>query len=119
MESLFPRASRHLSPLVTVKLVHTAIWAAFVGCILALPITALLHRFDWAAILTAIILAECGVLAVNRGRCPLTDIAARFTDDRTANFDIYLPDWLSSHNKSIFGSLFVINEMIVLWLRLK
>ena len=70
--------------LTAIKLFHTAVWAVLAGCILALPITALLHRFDWAVILTAIILLECGVLAVNKGRCPLTDVAARFTDERAS-----------------------------------
>ena len=27
-------------------------------------------------------------------------------DDRSANFDIYLPLWLARHNKTIFGSVF-------------
>jgi hypothetical protein len=105
--------------LTAIKLFHTAVWAVLAGCILALPITALLHRFDWAVILTAIILLECGVLAVNKGRCPLTDVAARFTDERADNFDIYLPNWLARHNKTIFGTLFLVNELIVLWGRLK
>lgn len=119
MESLLSRGFRRVNPLVTIRLLHTAVWAVLAGCILALPITALLHRFDWAVILTAIILVECGVLALNKGRCPLTDVAARFTDKRTDNFDIYLPDWLARHNKTIFGTLFVVNELIVLWCRLR
>jgi len=69
--------------------------------------------------LTVIVLLECGVLAVNGGRCPLSDLAARFTADRNSNFDIYLPNWLDSHNKTIFGTLFVVNELIVLWCWLK
>jgi hypothetical protein len=73
------------------------------------------HRLDWAVILTGIILVECVVLALNRGRCPLTDVAARFTDGRADNFDIYLPSWLARHNKAIFGTIFVANELIVLW----
>jgi hypothetical protein len=97
---------------------HTAIWVFFVGCILALPIAGLMHRFDWAGILTVLILVECGVLALNRGRCPLTNWAGRFTDERGDNFDIFLPEWLARHNKEIFGTLFVVNEFIVLscWL---
>ena len=51
--------------------------------------------------------------------CPLSDLAARYTDDRASNFDIYLPNWLASHNKAIFGTLFVVNELIVLWCWLK
>jgi hypothetical protein len=56
-----------------------------------------------------------GVLAANGGRCPLSDLAARYTDERASNFDIYLPNWLASRNKTIFGTLFVVNELIVLW----
>jgi len=111
--------SRRVNPLVAIKLLHTTVWALLVGCILALPITALLHRFDWAIILTVIILAECGALALNKGRCPLTGLAARFTDEREDNFDIYLPNWVTRHNKAVFGTLFVINELIVLWYWLK
>lgn len=111
--------SLHANVLVAIKLLHTAVWALLAGCILALPVAPLLHRFDWAIILTVIILAECGVLALNQGRCPLTDLAARLTEDRADNFDIYLPNWVARHNKAIFGTLFVVNELIVLWFWLK
>jgi hypothetical protein len=84
-------------------------------CIVALPFAAFMRRFSWALILTTVVVGECGVLAVNRGRCPLTDWAARFTENRAANFDIYLPNWLARRNKAIFGTLFVVNELIVLW----
>jgi hypothetical protein len=33
-------------------------------------------------ILTGLVLLECSVLAVNRGRCPLSDLAQQFTADR-------------------------------------
>jgi hypothetical protein len=111
--------SGRVNALVAIKLLHTAVWVVLAGCIVALPITALLHHFDWAIILTVIIVAECGVLALNKGRCPLTNVAARFTDQRTDNFDIYLPNWVARHNKAIFGTLFVINELFVMWRWLK
>jgi hypothetical protein len=78
-----------------------------------------LRRFRWAATLTGLVLLECGVLAVNGGRCPLTDLAARFTNDRAPSFDIYLPNWLAERNKVIFGTLFIIGELVVLgcWLK--
>ena len=57
--------------------------------------------------LIAIVLVEVLVLVVNRWRCPLTDVAARYTTDRRDNFDIFLPLLLARHNKLIFGSLFV------------
>jgi hypothetical protein len=105
--------------LAAIKLLHTVIWAFLAAIILALPVAGMLRRFRWAAILTVIVLLECAVLAANGGRCPLSDLAARYTDERASNFDIYLPNWLASHNKAIFGTLFVISELIVLWCWLK
>jgi hypothetical protein len=86
---------------------------------LALPATVLLQRFNATIILTVIIFAECAVLAFNKGRCPLTAVAAHFTTNRADNFDIYLPNWLARYNKLIFGTLFVVNELFVLWCRVK
>ncbi len=50
--------------------------------------------------------------------CPLSDLAARFTDSHADNFDIYLPNWLAQYNKVIFGVLFIAGELVVLgyWL---
>lgn len=91
-----------------VKLLHTLVWAFFAGCIVALPIAASLGRFVAAAWLAGLVAMECVVLVVNRFRCPLTDVAARFTEDRAANFDIYLPLWLARNNQQIFGTLYAI-----------
>lgn len=99
--------------LTAIKLAHTLVWAILAGSILALPILALMRRFRWAGVITVVILLECVVLASNGGRCPLTDVAARYTSVRAANFDIYLPLWLAEHNKLIFGALFVAGELVV------
>jgi len=98
-----------------IKLLHTAIWAIMAASILALPWAGWVGQFRWALGLTLLILGECLVLGLNRGRCPLTDMAARYTEDRADNFDIYLPLWLARYNKSIFGFLFVASELIVVW----
>ena len=95
-----------ISALRTVKLVHTVVWALFAGCIVAIPYFAWIRRLNTAAVLIAIVTVEVTVLVANRMRCPLTGIAARHTDDRRDNFDIYLPLWLARHNKLIFGALF-------------
>jgi hypothetical protein len=52
---------------------------------------------------------------VNRRRCPLTDLAGRYTEERTDNFDIYLPLWLARRNKTIFGTIFAVGELFLLW----
>jgi hypothetical protein len=101
--------------LTLIKLAHTAIWAVMAAAIVAIPIAAMLGRFHLASWLTVLVVAECIILALNRGRCPLTDLAARFTSDRDANFDIYLPRWIAQNNKAIFGSLFAVGELVLLW----
>jgi hypothetical protein len=104
--------------LVAIKLLHTVIWLFFACCVVGIPIAGALNEFRWAAALSGLVLAECAILAMNGGRCPLTDIAARHTQAREDNFDIYLPLWLARHNKVIFGTLFVLGEVFVLgrWL---
>jgi hypothetical protein len=77
-----------------VKTVHTVAWAVFAP-IVAIPVLAWLDRMFVATLLIGLVLVECVVLAANRMRCPLTGIAARYTDDRRDNFDIYLPLWLA------------------------
>ena len=103
----------------SIKLLHTAIWLLFVLCIVAIPILGYVGRFRQAAWLVSIVLVEVLVLVFNKLRCPLTDIAARYTEDRRDNFDIYLPLWLARHNKFIFGILFVVGSLFTLaqWLR--
>ncbi len=97
-----------------VKLVHTAVWAFFAGSIVAIPCFAWVGRLREALILIAVVLVEVLVLVVNRWRCPLTGVAARYTQDRRANFDIFLPEWLARHNKLIFGALYVAGTLFTL-----
>jgi hypothetical protein len=113
-----PPPAKRPAVLVTIKLLHTAVWAFFAGCIVAIPVLGARREFLWAALLSCCVLVECAVLAANRGRCPLTDVAAGYTDERRDNFDIYLPLWLARHNKTIFGALFIAGEVFVLarWL---
>jgi hypothetical protein len=107
--------------LTQVKLVHTAVWIFFVACIAGVPAAAALGQFAAAAVLSGLVLLECAVLAMNHGRCPLTAVAARYTEDRRDNFDIYLPHWLARHNKPIFGTLFLFGALFALsrWLSLR
>ena len=101
-----------------VKFVHTVVWAFFVACIIAIPVFGWMREYKHADVFTGIVLLEVLVLVVNRWRCPLTGVAARYTDDRRDNFDIYLPVWLARHNKTIFGVLFVLGFLFTLARRL-
>ncbi len=107
-------ASEATRSLRAVKLVHTVVWAFFAGSILAIPCLAWVGRLREAFILIGVVLVEVLVLVVNRWRCPLTGVAARYTQDRRDNFDIFLPEWLARHNKLIFGALYVAGALFTL-----
>ena len=107
-----------MTTLTGIRILHTIIWAFFVGCIVAAPVAALGRRFRLGAMLSAIVWFECALLGLNGGRCPLTDVAGKLTTERADNFDIYLPLWLARYNKLIFGSLFLAGELLLVacWL---
>lgn len=96
-----------------IRLLHSAVWLMFAGAILAIPIAIAFERFRIAAWLSLLVWGEVIVLLANHRRCPLTAIAARYTPDRAANFDIFLPVWLARYNQAIFGTLFAASQ---LWL---
>jgi hypothetical protein len=95
------------STLNAIKTVHTVVWAAFASCILAIWLFAWQAEFYYATLSIGIVCVEVLVLILNHWRRTLTSVAARYTGDRRANFDIYLPEWLARHNKLIFGTLYV------------
>ncbi len=103
-----------MDSLRAVKLLHTLVWACFAGCIVAIPICAWAGRLVTAAALIAVVFVEVLVLAFNGMSCPMTRVAAEFTDDRRDNFDIYLPEWLARHNKLIFGLLYVAGIVVTI-----
>ncbi len=110
-----------LSPataLRAVRWLHTLVWAFFAGIVVAIPVVAWQRRFTAFLWLSGIVLVEVAVLALNRMRCPLTGVAARYTDDRRDNFDIYLPLFIARWNKEIFGSLYAAGLLLglVRWL---
>jgi hypothetical protein len=109
-----PPIAARSAAIAAVKAVHTIVWSLFAGCILAIPFASWRGEHGAAAWLAAIVLLEVTVLALNKWRCPLTIVAARYTADRRANFDIYLPEWLAEHNKSIFGALYLVGVAFAL-----
>ena len=102
-----------------VKLVHTVVWAFFAGCIFAIPVLGWIGQLGLAGVLCGIVFLEVLVLMFNDWSCPLTPIAANYTEDRRANFDIFLPEWIARYNKEIFGSLYAAGlfYIVYLWLR--
>jgi hypothetical protein len=102
------------SKLFLVKLVHTLIWVFFNIVIFYLFYAGITGKIDkWVWICIGLLLLEGLVLLIFKNLCPITLIARRYSDSRKDNFDIFLPNWLAKHNKTIYGSLFAIAILIL------
>mgnify|MGYP006278135095 CR=1 FL=1 len=106
------------SKLIFIKAIHTVVWAVFAGSIIAIPACASVGSMKMAWGLIGFVFLEVAVLVANRMRCPLSDVAGRYTAERQDNFDIYLPLWLARHNKQVFGALYVAGIVYSVWVSL-
>jgi len=100
--------------LIAIKVAHTAVWGFFVACIVAIWVFAWHGNLLYAALSIGIVAVEVVVLVLNDMHCPLTAVAARYTKDRRANFDIYLPEWLAKRTKVVFGGLYAGGTILTL-----
>lgn len=94
--------------LLLIKVAHTLVWVLIAGAILALYPAIALDCQECFAGLHLLIGAEIIALALSGWRCPLTRIAARYTDDRGPNFDIFLPAALARWNMVVFTTILVL-----------
>jgi hypothetical protein len=62
-----------------------------------------------------LIVTEIIILISNSWVCPLTDVARKYTDNRSDNFDIYLPLVIAKNNKQIFSIIFLTILIIYLY----
>jgi hypothetical protein len=102
--------------LLLIKLAHTAIWGILVAAILYILYAGI---FDNVGILTwfciGLIFGEGIVLLLCKGKCPLTLLGYKYANNPIEGFDIFLPTWLAKNNKIIFGTLFLIGFILVVW----
>lgn len=102
-----------------IKLLHTVVWLIMAGASLYV-LYASLRGYDglWLWLCIILLCIESLILALNGWVCPLTPLAGKYTHDRSSNFDIYLPLFVARHNKLIFGGIFIIGLVIVLYGRI-
>ncbi len=99
-----------------VKTIHTVIWVFFNVVIYYLLYAVIINKIDkWVWICLVLMLLECIVLVSFKMICPLTIIARRYSDSRMDNFDIFLPNWLAKYNKLIYGIIFAIAIILLLY----
>lgn len=102
--------------LVTIKLIHTAIWIFFNVVIFYLLYAVLVNKIDkWVWIGLSLIILEGLVLLIFKNVCPVTIAARKYSDSTRDNFDIYLPEWLARYNKQIYTSIVGIIVIILLF----
>jgi hypothetical protein len=99
-----------------IKLIHTLIWVMYVlviSYIMYAGISNQINVYTWIAIGSVVV--EGIVLLIFKGKCPLTIIGYKYTDQPEVGFDIFLPRWLAKYNKLIFGTLFTIGSLVVIY----
>ena len=101
---------------ILIKLAHTVIWF-----IMALASIYILYagitktESAWLWISIALLCFESLVLVFNKWTCPFTPMAMKYTSERTDNFDIYIPKIIARYNKVIFGTIFVVGLVLVIY----
>ena len=102
--------------LFLIKLTHTAIWCIFVAAILYVLYAGIFNRVGILAwICIGLVFIEGIILLIYNGKCPLTLLGHKYTDNPMVGFDIFLPVWLAKYNKAIFSALFMIGFVLVIW----
>ena len=90
-----------------VKGIHSLIWVFFNVVIIYLYYAVISDKIDkWVWIAVGIVITEAIVLLIFKRSCPITLIARKYSDSAKDNFDIFLPNWLAKHNKTIYTILF-------------
>jgi hypothetical protein len=100
--------------LFRIRLLHTAVWVVLASAVVTIPVATLFGSLRVALCASGLVLIELAVLLSHRMQCALTGVAARYTDDRADNFDIFLPMWLARANIALFGAIFVVSEVALL-----
>ena len=102
--------------LIIIKLMHTLIWVFFNIVIFYLLYAVSVDKIDkWVWICLALIASEGVVLLVFKNVCPVTLWARRFSTINSDNFDIYLPNWLAKHNKTIYSAIVIVAVAILVY----
>ena len=102
--------------LISIKLLHTAIWIFFNVVIFYLLIAVITDRIDrWFWIGLGLVGLEVIALLLFSWSCPLTVVARRYSMSTKANFDIYLPLWLAKYNKEIYTVIMSVVIVGLVW----
>ena len=101
--------------LMITKLIHTIIWLFFVIDILYIVYAGLFNKISYLVWLAIILVVFEGiVLLLNKGKCPITSIAYKYSGNHDIGFDIYVPKFIIKYNTLIFTTIFIIGVLLVI-----
>jgi hypothetical protein len=102
--------------LILIKILHTAIWIFYNIVVFYLLYAVISNKIDkWIWIGLGLIALEGLILLLFKKICPVTLIARKYSSSTSANFDIYLPNWLAKYNKLIYSIIVLIILVILLY----
>ncbi|MDQ7815572.1 MAG: hypothetical protein RDU14_00940 [Melioribacteraceae bacterium] len=99
-----------------IKTIHTIIWVIMALATFYIGYSVIVMKFDLLFYISLfLILSESIVILVNSWRCPLTNIARKYTEEESPNFDIYLPLTIAKYNKEIFSVILTLIFLIYIY----
>lgn len=99
-----------------IKLVHSLLFFLIGICTIYVLAAAALDQITiltWAAF--GVVIIELLILLWNDWQCPLTLFAESNGAVSGSVADLYLPKWLSDHLFQVFGILFVVITILLIW----
>jgi hypothetical protein len=92
-----------------IKTIHTAIWIIMTTAIFYIGYCVATMKFGVPFyVALVLVVGEILVILLNSWSCPLTNVAARYTEERAPNFDIFLPRVIAKFNKEIFSVILLL-----------
>jgi len=94
---------------VLIKSIHTGVWVFFNIVLVYLYYAVFTNKIGilfWLGIVAYAI--EFVILLLYKWNCPITFLARNYSNSDKDNFDIYLPNWMAKHNKTIYSVLVVL-----------
>lgn len=102
--------------LTVIRTVHTAIYVTMVGAICIVLFAGVTGRSGfWLWVALLLLVAESIVFAGNGFRCPLTSIARRYGARTGHVFDTFLPEWVTKRTFAVFGSLWGLGLLLLVF----
>jgi hypothetical protein len=102
--------------IIFIKSLHTVIWIIMTSATFYIGYSVIVMTFDLLFYISLfLIVSESVVILINSWRCPLTNIARKYTSEDSPNFDIYLPYTIAKYNKEIFSVILSVILLIYIY----